>query len=144
MKVRWTALAAIVGYAVTLAGLTLIAPSEALARKSAAERACGQLQDRRFSVCRCSPIATGCLRSCSREDHIEPNFSIAQRQHHIGIVVTQSTQRAIGWSKQSVQYVVGNAPARGYCRGDVVYAARIETCDFPGEITRRCLSGDKA
>ena len=38
MKVRWTAMAMIAGYALALGGLTLIAPSQALARKSSVER----------------------------------------------------------------------------------------------------------
>lgn len=38
MKVRWTALTTIIGYAVTIGALALLAPSDALARKSAAER----------------------------------------------------------------------------------------------------------
>src|ERR1035437_1803737 len=38
MKARWTALATIIGYAVALASLTLLAPSETLARKSSMER----------------------------------------------------------------------------------------------------------
>ena len=38
MKARWTATAMIVGYAAVLGGFTLIAPNEALARKSSMER----------------------------------------------------------------------------------------------------------
>ena len=38
MKARWIALALIVGYAVALCGLTLIAPSQAWAKKSSMER----------------------------------------------------------------------------------------------------------
>src|ERR1035437_1843910 len=38
MKTRWTAIAVIAGYAIALCGLTLIAPSQAWAKKSSVER----------------------------------------------------------------------------------------------------------
>jgi hypothetical protein len=38
MEKRWTAIAVIVGYTVVLGALTLMAPIEALARKSSVER----------------------------------------------------------------------------------------------------------
>jgi len=38
MKARWTAMAVVASYALALGGFTLIAPSEALARKSSTER----------------------------------------------------------------------------------------------------------
>ncbi len=38
MKARWAAMAVIVAYAVVLGGLTLLAPNQALARKSSVER----------------------------------------------------------------------------------------------------------
>src|SRR5450759_2860795 len=38
MKVRWTAIGMIAGYALALGGLTLIAPNQALAKKSSMER----------------------------------------------------------------------------------------------------------
>ena len=72
MKPRWTALPAIAAYAIALAGLTLVAPGEALAPKGSAERpvehgrlgSIPQTRSNRFSAKVCSTAAVNSLRKC--------------------------------------------------------------------------------